>query len=312
MPSYKPAKKLAGEMTSIGTDTMEAVMKLWIEGFTRIYPKVSIKQEAKGSMTAEPALTEGRSQLAPLSRELMPDELARFKKKYGYEPLVVKVALGSYGTPTKTVALTFYVHESNPIKQLTFAQLDAIYCTERKRGHKEDITTWGQLGATGEWANRSIKPVGVMQPDGISNYIRLRICNDGVLKPGIKEEKIDHSDAAISVLTRIVLDVSHDPLAIGYAGFHNRQSGSKPVALAETDRGPFLMGTFDEVASARFPLTRFIYILVNQSPGKPLEPKVKEFLKYVLSDEGQQAVAKEGIFLPLPAQVVKQERTRLN
>lgn len=310
--SYKPVEDLSGNLMSVGTDTMEAVMKMWIEDFTKLYPEVKINMEAKGSLTAEPALTEGRAQLAPLSRELMPNELARFKKKFGYEPLVVKVALGSYRTPTKTVALTFYVHESNPIKKLTFAQLDAIYCTTRKRGYKEDLTTWGQIGAGGEWATRPIHLVGVMQPDGISNYIRLMICNDGEFKSGIREEKIDHSPGAVSVLTRIVTDVSNDPLAIGYAGFHNRQPGTKQVSLAETARGPFLTGSFEEVTSARFPLTRYIYILVNRPPGKPLERNVKEFLKYVLSRDGQKAVENEGIFLPLPARVSRQELVKLN
>jgi len=311
IPPYQPVKDLSGNLMSVGTDTMETVMKMWIEGFTKLYPKVTINQEAKGSMTAEPALTAGRAQLAPLSRELMPEELARFKKRYGYEPLVVTVALGSYRTPTKTVALTFYLHESNPINKLTFAQLGAMYCTGGQRGPKEDITTWGQLGATGEWANRPIKLVGVMQPDGISNYIRLMICGGGEFKSSLKEEKIDHSEGAVSVLTRIVLDVAKDPTAIGYAGFHNRQPGTKPVALAKTERGPFLTGTFEEVTSARFPLTRHIYILVNRPPGKPLEAKVKEFLKYVLSREGQRAVESEGIFLPLREEVVREQLKKL-
>lgn len=312
IPSYKPIKELSGTLTSVGTDTMETVMKMWVEGFTKLYPQVTINMEAKGSMTAEPALTEGRAQLAPLSRELMPDEVARFKKKYGYEPLVVKVALGSYRTTSKTVALTFYVNESNPIKELTLAQLDAIYCTTRNRGYKADITTWGQVGASGEWANRPIIPVGVMWPDGIPNYIRLTVCRGGEFKSSIRTEKIDHSPGALSSFDRIARDVSQEPSAIGYAGFHNRQPGTKPIAIAETDRGPFLMGSFEDVASARFPLTRYLYILVNRHPKQPLEPKVKEFLKYVLSQEGQKAVEKEGIFLPLPARVSKQEMIKLN
>lgn len=311
-PVYQPVKDLSGELRSVGTDTMETAMNLWIAGFKALYPQVTIHMEAKGSLTAEPALTEGRAQLAPLSRELMPDELARFRARYGYDPLVIKVALGSYRTPTRTVALTFYVNEHNPIDKLTFAQLDAIYCTTRKRGYKEAISNWGQLGAAGEWANRPIHPVGVMVPDGISNYIRLTICQDGTFKNGIRQEKIDHSEGAVSVLDRIVTDVSQDPSAIGYAGFHNWKPGTRQLALAEADRGPFLKGTFEEIRSARYPLTRYIFICVNRPPGTPLDQKVSEFLKYVLSIDGQRAVEKEGIFMPLPARIVRQERTRLD
>src|SRR6266404_6608351 len=108
IPSYKPVKDLSGNLMSVGTNTMETVMKMWIDGFTKLYPKVMINVEAKGSSIAEQALTAGRSQLAPLSRELMPDELVRFKEKYGYEPLAIKVALGSYRIPTKTGTLTFF------------------------------------------------------------------------------------------------------------------------------------------------------------------------------------------------------------
>lgn len=310
-PAYQRLQDLSGNLASAGTDTMETVMKMWIEDFTRLYPKVTITQEARGSMTAEPALTAGRTQLATLSRELMPDELARFKQKFGYEPLVIKVALGSFRTPAKTAALTFYVHESNPITKLTFAQLDAIYCTTRRRGYKEDITNWGQLGAGREWVNRPIHLVGVVQPDGVSNNIRIMICDDGEFKRNILEEKIDHSPGAVGVLSRIVMDVSKDPAAIGYGGFHSRQPGTKPIAIATTKRGPFLMDTWKTVSTAQFPLTRFNYIIVNRPSGRSMDPTIKEFLKYVLSREGQKAVEREGIFLPLPAHITKAERAKL-
>src|SRR5229473_3285365 len=200
LPAYKPAKALSGELTSIGTDTMENLMKLWIEDFTKLYPRMTIKMEAKGSLTAEPALTEGRADIAPLSRELLPSELEHFRKKFGYDPLIVRVALGSYRTPSMTVALTFFVHVSNPISKLNFAQLDAVYCSTRKRGYKEDIARWGQLGLTGEWANREIHPIGIMPPDGISHYIQLMICKDGDLKSSVRFEKIDHSPGVPSSL----------------------------------------------------------------------------------------------------------------
>jgi phosphate transport system substrate-binding protein len=311
-PLYQPARNLSGNLMSVGTDTMETVMKLWIDDFTRLYPKVRMNLESKGSMTAEPALTAGRAQLAPLSRELMPDELARFKQKFGYEPLVIKVALGSFRTPAKTAALTFYVHESNPITKLTFAQLDAIYCTTRKRGYKQDITTWGQLGARGDWANRPIHLIGVMQPDGVSNNIRITICDDGQFKNNIMEEKIDHTPDAIGVLSRIVIDIAKDSAAIGYGGFHSRQPGTRPIAISTTERGPYLLDTWETVSTAQFPLTRFNYIIVNRPPGQLLDPTVKEFLMYVLSRDGQKAVEKEGIFLPLPARISKAERAKLN
>ena len=308
---YKPAAPVAGHLTSVGTDTMEKLMKLWFVGFTRFHPQTTFSMEAKNSLTAEPALTEGRADIAPLSRELMPSELDHFRKKYGYLPLMIRVGLGSYRTPSMTVALGFYVHKSNPINRLDFSQLDAIYCTGRKRGYKEDLTKWGQLGLTGEWAERPIHAYGVQWPDGISNFIRLIVCNDGELKNDIKGVKIDHSPGVPTAMFRILGEIDKDSAAIGYGGFYGEKPNTKKVAISVNPKGPYFTGSFDEVAATKYPLTRYIHIVVNKPPGKPLDPRVKEFLKYVLSQEAQQAIEKDGVFLPLPARLVKQELKKL-
>jgi len=310
--SYRPVKDLAGELVSIDSEWMDEVMKSWIEGFVKLYPRVSIKslkRDTAGAMGVEPALTDGRIQIAPVSRELMPFEIERFKKKFGYEPLAIRVGLGSYRAADRVRAITFYVNESNPLKQITLAQLDAVFCTGRKRGFKDDIITWGQLGMTGEWADKEILPLGLQQPEGTGNFVRLRVCLDGEFKKGIHELK---PGLPVKGLDRLVKIIADNPSAIGYAGFGNLKAGTKSLAIAETESGPYLTGTFEEVASSRYPLTRFVHIYINRIPGTPLDPKVKEFLKYVLSREGQQAVEREGILLPLPANLAEQELAKLN
>lgn len=312
LAAYKPVKALSGNLSSIGTDTMEKLMKLWIEEFTKTYPQLSISLEAKSSLSAEPALTEGRADMAQLSRELLPSELEHFRKKYGYDPTLIRVALGSYRTPSMTVALGFYVNKSNPIDKLNFAQLDAIYCTGRKRGYKEDITTWGQLGLTGEWADKPIHAYGVQWPDGISNFIRLMVCNDGELKSSLHGVKIDHSPGVLTALFRILQEVDKDPYALGYGGLYGEKPNTKRIAISASPKGPYLLGSFDDVASTKYPLTRYVHIVVNKAPGKPLDPRVKEFLKFVLSREGQQVVEREGVFMPLPASLIKRELEKLD
>lgn len=311
IPSYEPGSELSGELVSIDSEWMDDLMKSWIEGFIRQYPHVSIKslkRDTVGAMGVEPALTDGRIQLAPASRELMPFEIEHFKKKFGYEPLGVRVALGSYRAPDRVKAIAFYVNESNPIKQLTLAELDAIYCSTRKRGYKEEIWNWGQLGLTGEWAEREILPLGTHQPEGTGNFLRVQICLDGEFKQGFHNLK---SAPPASGLDRIVTIVSINPSAIGYGGFQNRKPKTKPVAIAENEGGPFLSGSFEEVTSGKYPLTRFVYIYVNRRPGQPLDPNVKEFLKYVLSLDGQRAVEQDTALLPLPANLVEQELNKL-
>jgi phosphate transport system substrate-binding protein len=219
-----------------------------------------------------------------------------FRKKHSYDPIAVAVALGSYNTSGRTVALAFLVNKNNPIAQLSFPQLDAIYCTSLRRGSKEQLVRWGQVGLSGEWATRSIHPIGVNFPDGISNFIRLRVCQDGEFRPDISTE---HTGGPVNVLQRIATDVSSDPDAIGYAGFANTEPGTKVVPISE-DGGRYFSGKYAEVAAGEYPLTRLIYIYFDGKPGAVVSPVSLAFLRYVLSPAGQALVGSDGIYLPLP------------
>ena len=307
IPAYKPVPSLSGHLQSIGADTMETLMKYWIEDFQMLYPNVKIDMEAKASGTAGPALTEGKADLGPVAREMLPAEEQQFESKFGYKPCAVRVAGGSYRTPGKTHAIAFFVNEKNPIEQLSYAQIDAMFTSTRKRGYKE-ATKWGDVGATGEWASKPIHLWGLIRPNGIAHFLESRILNGGEWKSGIEERTTVGSLAALDATTQ---GVAKDPYAIGYAGFGNVMPGVKAVALAEKDGGHYYQGTFEEVLNQKYPLSRVIYIYVNKAPGKPLDPKVSEFLKFVLSAKGQGDVVKEGIFLPLPPSMVKEELAKL-
>lgn len=309
LPRYKNPAPFTEHLISFGTDTMDDLMKLWIAGFHAQQPGVTIDLQSKASLSVPAALTAGTAQMSPMSRELNPAESEAFRARHGYAPTEVAVALGSYRTPTRTVALTFYVNDANPIQKLTLDQLDAVWCSTLHRGASVPITTWGQLGLTGEWKDRPIHLMGVQPPDGVPNFIARRVCSNGTLRNGIYGEK---NGEPRSVLTRIVEDVAKDPDAIGYAGFHNRQPNTHPVLLADTPAGPFLSGTFDEVRTAAFPLTRFVYIYIDRNPAKSLAPALQQFLRYILSLDGQRMVEEEGIFMPLPSAIAARERAKLN
>ena len=308
LPHFQAGAPLHESLTSFGTDTMDDLMKLWIAGFHEEQPGVSINLESKASISVPAAITAGSAQLAPLSREMNPTEVEAFRAKHGYAPTEIAVALGSYRTPTRTVALTFYVNDANPLTRLSLDQLDSIWCTTFHRGGASPVTEWGQLGLTGDWAHRPIHLVGVQPPDGVPNFISRRVCENGQLREAIRGEK---NGEPTSVLTRIVKDVAADPDALGYAGFHNRQPGTHQVLIAQTAQGPYFQGTFEEVRTAVYPLTRFVYIYIDHVPGKPVDPGVKQFLDYILSFEGQTKVEEEGIFMPLPPHVVEQQRSAL-
>jgi phosphate transport system substrate-binding protein len=302
-----PQQELRGSIRIVGTDTMKKLMDRWIAGFTAIHPGVRIELAAKGALTAAPALSDGSADLATLGREFTPSEIAGFHAKRPYDPTGIRVAIGSYDISGKTVALAFFVNQSNPITKLNFQQLDAIYCNSLLRKAPHPITKWGELGLTGEWAGRDIHPVGVNFPDGISNFIRLRVCKGGDFRPGIREE---HTGGPINVLDRIVTDVTADPASIGYAGFANLKAGSKLIAISE-DGGPYLEGTRAEVETARYPLSRYIYIFIDRAPGRPLPSLEREFLRYVTSPAGQTLVGSDNIYMPLPLSIAASQQEQL-
>ena len=295
--------ELSGTIRIVGTDTMKELMGRWIAAFTALHPGVHVEFTAKGALSAAPALADGSADLAPLGREFTPTELAAFRVNHTYDPTGIAVALGSYDVSGRTVALAIFVNQSNPIGQLSFEQLSAIFCAAQHRDSTYPATSWAQAGLSGDWAGRPIHPIGVNFPDGISNFIRLNVCKDGKLNPDTRTE---HTGGPINVLDRIVSDVAADPDAIGYAGFANLKPGTKIVGISEAG-GPYLAGTHAEVASGKYPLTRFIYIFLDHRRGEPIAPLEQEFLRYVISAEGQAQVAIDGIYMPLPQAIAERE-----
>jgi phosphate transport system substrate-binding protein len=313
LTAYRPVKGISGQLRSVGADTMEQITKNWLDGFAKIYPDVRFTMEAKASGTAGPALVDATADLGPVAREMLPNEVEPFVKKYGYKPFAVRVAGGSYRTPGKTHAIAFLVNAKNPIEKLTYGQLDAMFSATHKRGHA-DIKTWGDVGVKGEFADKPIHLWGLIRPNGIANFVQERVLSIDPSDLGEYKSPITERTTVgnLPALDAIGQGVAGDPYAIGYSGFSNVTSEIKAVALSIGDNGPFYKGTFEEVVAQKYPLSRVIYIYVNRAPGKPLDPKIKEFLKYVLSKEGQAVVEQEGIFLPLPLEFVKQELKKLD
>jgi phosphate transport system substrate-binding protein len=271
---------------------MNNLMTLWGETFSRSYPNVRLQVEGKGSSTAPTALIEGTAQFGPMSRPMKPTEIDGFEKKYGYKPTEVR---------TSHDALAIFVSRDNPIESLTLAQADAIFSKTRRRGHGRDVTTWGHLGLTGDWANRPISLYGRNSASGTYGFFKEHALNNGDFKDIVKEQPGSAS---------VVQGVTSDRYGIGYSGIGYRTSGVKVVPLAERDGGPVSSGRYEDVVAGTYPLSRYLYIYVNKAPGKPLDPLAGEFLKLVLSRQGQEVVVKDG-YLPLSAATAAQELKKL-
>ena len=285
---YARTSGVSGSLSSVGSDTMNNMMTLWAEGLRKFYPNVKVQVEGKGSSTAPPALIAGTAQFGPMSRQMRATEIDQFEAKYGYKPTELK---------TSYDALAVYVHKDNPIEKLTLAQVEAIFSKTRKRGYKENITTWGQLGLTGDWAKRPISLYGRNSASGTYGFFKEHTLKNGDYKDTVKEQPGSAS---------VVQGITEDRFGIGYSGIGYRTSGVKAVPLAETDKGPFSGGSYEDVTSGKYPLWRFLYIYVNKAPGKPLDPLVAEFTKLIYAKEGQEAVVKDG-YMPLPASIAKAE-----
>lgn len=286
LPTYEKAPGVAGNFTSIGSDTLNNLMTLWAEQFKRFYPNVNIQIQGAGSSTAPPALTEGTSNFGPMSRLMNAKEVEAFEKKHGYKPTPVPVAID---------ALAVYVNKDNPIKGLTMPQVDAIFSSTRKCGHPTDITKWGQVGMTGEWADRAIALYGRNSVSGTYGYFKEHALCKGDFKKNVAEQPGSAS---------VVQSVTGQLNAIGYSGIGYKTSGVRAVPLAAKEGAPFVEADAKHAVDGTYPLARVLYIYVNKKPNQPLPPMEREFFKMVLSKQGQTVVVKDG-FVPLPAKMAE-------
>jgi phosphate transport system substrate-binding protein len=280
---YEKVSGVDGSLNGIGSDTMVNMMTLWAEAFNKLYPNVKIQIEGKGSATAPPALTAGTAQLGPMSRKMKPEEEDAFEKEHGFKPLRVSVALD---------CLAVYVNKDNPIKGLTLAELDGIFSKTHKSGHA-DVSVWGQVGLTGDWADMAMSMYGRNSASGTYLYFQEHALGKGDYKSTVKEQP---GSAAV------VNSVATDRAGIGYSGIGYRTSEVRAIPLAKDSKSPLVEPTFDNALKGKYPLGRSLYIYVAKRPGEPLPTLIEEFLRFVLSSEGQKIVVKDG-YGPLPAKI---------
>ncbi|WP_027390343.1 PstS family phosphate ABC transporter substrate-binding protein [Chrysiogenes arsenatis] len=278
LPSYKPVQGVSGSLKSVGSDSMNNEMTLWAEGFLKHYPNVKIEIEGKGSSTAPAALIAGTAQFGPMSRAMNGKEIDNFEKKYGYKP----TELG-----TSIDMLAVYVNKDNPIECMTLQQVDAVFSKDRRGGHSSDITNWGQLGLTGEWADKPISLYGRNAASGTYGYFKENALFKGDYKDTVKEQPGSSS---------VVQGVASEKFGIGYSGIGYKTADVKTVALATGPNATCVPAEPAFAYTGEYPLARFLYVYVNHQPGSQLDPLRAEFIKYVFSKQGQEDVVKDGYF----------------
>jgi phosphate transport system substrate-binding protein len=292
---YSPQAQVSGALKIQGSDTMAPLMTRLATEFQRRQPQVTMSVKGGGSTKAvseflEPptpdriVLKEERTNqflLVATSRELLDSEIKQFVSQHGYEPLAVPVGVD---------AVALYVHKDNPLPGLTLDQVDAIFSTTRIRGYKTEIKQWGQLGLANGWEKGEIQLYGRDRKSGTRAFFQEHVLAGGEFAPNLQEQP-----GAAS----IILALSRDQFGIGYNGLGLQASAVRIVPLAENQGMPFITPSSATVADQTYPLRRILYVYLDKSPNSPLPPAAQEFLTFITSREGQEAVVRAGFF-PLP------------
>lgn len=293
LPVYQKASGISGNFTSVGSDTLNNLMTLWAEEYKRLYPNVNIQIQGAGSSTAPPALTEGASNFGPMSRVMNAKEIEGFEKKHGYKPYAVPVAID---------ALAVYVNKDNPIKGLSIEQVDAMMSVGRKCGGAKDLGKWGEVGMTGEWANRDFAMYSRNSVSGTYGYFK-----DVALCKGDFKRNVAEQPGSASVVQSVATQLN----AIGYSGIGYKTSGVRALPLSKKTGQPFVEADATHALDGTYPLARVLYVYVNKKPNQALAPLEREFFKMVLSQQGQKVVVKDG-FVPMPAAMAAKAAAELS
>ena len=281
LPEYAKVEGVSGNLNSVGSDTLNNLMTFWAEGFRKVYPNVTIGIEGKGSSTAPPALIAGSAQLGPMSRAMKKTESVEFEGTYGYKPTALSVALDS---------LAVFVNKDNPVEALSLTQIDSIFSKTLMRKGK-NIMTWGDAGVTDQaWASNPISLYGRNSASGTNGFFKEHVLKKGDYKDTVKEQPGSSS---------VVMGITEDRTGAGYSGIGFKTSGVKAVSVIGEDGKPYAPN-YENVKSGKYPIWRPLFVYVSKKPGKPLDPVVREFLKFVFSKQGQEITIKDGFF-PLSA-----------
>ena len=291
LPDYVKSSGVSGTLSSVGSDTLANLMTLWAEAFKANYPNVNIQIQAAGSSTAPPALIEGTSSFGPMSRQMKAKEVENFEKRYGYKP---------YGLPVAIDALAVFVHKDNPIAGMSIAQLDAVFSATLKCGARSQINTWGDAGLSGSWSNRSVQLFGRNSVSGTYGYFK-----DTALCKGDFRNSVNEQPGSSSV----VQSVSTSLNGIGYSGIGYRTASVRALPLSKSGTN-YVEPSGANAIDGSYPLSRFLYVYVNKNPTQDLSALEREFLRLVLSKQGQEVVHKDG-YIPLPAAAAERFRADL-
>lgn len=312
LQQYKPQQHVAGTLRVYGNSYIPELMKRWQDGFKRFQPDVTFTTNLPGTEAAMAGITSGIADIAFIGREGYRAEIRGFEGRFGYEPLGIEISSGSFGTPHKTFSLEVFTHVSNPLRGLTMEQANAIFGCATAGG--KPIRKWGDLGITGPMASHSIHVYGYQFDTGMAGYFKRVVLHDaGTWNDELKDFDNGHDSKGevINAGVYILKALADDPDGIAFANLQYANPDVRQIGLAERAGEPFVLATPETIWDHSYPLHRFSTLYINRKPGTAIDPKVKEFVRYILSREGMQAVADDGAYTPINERVAEGQRRKL-
>ncbi len=319
LPHYMPQQSVSGTIRLWGhgapiLDFMGMLVKAWEEGFVRYQPGVRFEYDMYGTASAMGALYTGAGDIAILGQEIYPFELTAFRRVKRYAPTEIEIATGSVDVRNFDFAIGVFVNKDNPLSKLTLDQINEIFAYQ-ERGGEPNIETWGQLGLTGEWADKPIHLYGWTSADVFSTFVQnAALHGSHKWRCGMKEYvHIHNADGTIYDSGQQILDaLANDPYGMALSNVRYIKSGVKSLAIGRSAAGPYYQPTKATLIDREYPLGRIIPAEIDRQPGQPVDPAVKEFLRYILSREGQEDIVRNGKYLPMNAEAVKKQLEKLN
>jgi phosphate transport system substrate-binding protein len=320
LPHYQPQQVVSGTIRLWGhgapiLDFMGMLVKSWEDGFAKYQPGVKFEYDMYGTASAMGALYTGKGDIAILGQEIYPFETVAFQQAKHYPPLGIEIATGSLDVRNFDFAIGVFVHKNNPLSQMTLDQIDKVFAWhDGSKG--ANIETWGQLGLGDEWVDKPIHLYGWHESDVFSTFVEHAALHDSHRwRCGMKQyAHIHRADGTIYDSGQQILDdLASDPYGIALSNVrYLKDNAVKPLALARTAAEPYYAATKDTLIDRQYPLGRIIPAEIDRKPGQPVDPKVKEFLLYILSQEGQKDIVRNGKYLPMQPEAARREREKLN
>ena len=318
LEGYRPQSEVSGTLRLWGHgspkhDFMGKLVDAWIAGFTAFQPGIHFENHMYGTASAIGALYTGAGEVAILGEEISPAAQRAFFRERHYLPTGFQIATGSLDVNYFDYAHMVYVNALNPIRRMTLAQLDGIFGEEHRRGPKV-LRAWGEVGAGGEWAARPIRPYGWQTDVDFGLFFREAVL-EGSHRWNTDYLEFNHilrPDGSQYNSGKQILDhLASDPSGIAISNVRYANPSVRVLALARDERGPYYEPTRANLIAQTYPLVRIIPAFVDRQPGKPLGPEIREFLRYLLSREGQEAIVHESDYLPLSQQAIARQREAL-